>query len=278
MPSTITPVATWTGTIPTPDDGEGATGGGLDGALQPLADREEFLKARLDAGVLKVREFADLTALAAGPGTATGEHAVVPNVGVYRWGAAVAAASPWRVPATGGTWYWVGQDAVFGGAPAAAGGGIVACDAAGKLLGGARPANGILASGSLEIAAGSSQTTTSASFVTLTAGGFGTLALSGGIAGDVVLIDGRIRAFIVSGASGTVGVAVDEAGGGYVEQEVLTSPIKGTSTPGEFHTFCQRYVVTNPGTISLRFTLKSNGADTATIKGYGLIRAVHVRP
>lgn len=64
MPTPITPAATWTAVIPTPDDGEGATGAGLDNMAQPLANREEYLKSVVEGvgpnRIRSVETFADL--------------------------------------------------------------------------------------------------------------------------------------------------------------------------------------------------------------------------
>ncbi len=71
MPTGITPAAVWTALIPTPDDAEGATGAGLDGFAQALANREEYLKALVETtGVKIVRSVASLAALKALTGMA----------------------------------------------------------------------------------------------------------------------------------------------------------------------------------------------------------------
>lgn len=109
MATPITSVATWTDTIPTPDNGDGGTGAGLDAMTQSLANREEYLKSQVDSvGVRRIRSAIDTTALAALAVTGTGDVCVVQGIGVYRYDALGAdpAVDPWIVnSASGGQWF-----------------------------------------------------------------------------------------------------------------------------------------------------------------------------
>lgn len=106
MASPIVPVASWDTVIPTPDDGEVATGPGLDGMAQPLANRGEYLKKVVDVdGVRFIRTAASIGAL---PSSAeNGELRYVLGRGIYR--ASVpdgsAANSPWIIVSGSVRWY-----------------------------------------------------------------------------------------------------------------------------------------------------------------------------
>jgi len=109
MPTPITPVATWTGTIPTPDDGEAATGAGLDGMAQPLADRDEYLKTQVDSiGVRRVRRVTTLGDLRGQVVTGTGDVCYYVGTGFYYYdsGSVTAEDLPWIVESDyGGRWF-----------------------------------------------------------------------------------------------------------------------------------------------------------------------------
>lgn len=108
MPTAITPVATWTGTIPTPDDGEAATGAGLDAMAQPLADRTEYLKAQVDtSGVKRIRKFDTINDMKTSLGASTGDMGYVLGYGIYRYNSAGVGPDdqPWTVEHDlGGLW------------------------------------------------------------------------------------------------------------------------------------------------------------------------------
>lgn len=109
MPTNVIPVATWTGTIPRPDDGEGATGASLAQTAQPLANRSEYLKSQTDSvGVLRIRETGSIDDNLRGTVvTGTGDKCYVKALGLYRYDSAslVAEDLPWVVESDfGGRW------------------------------------------------------------------------------------------------------------------------------------------------------------------------------
>lgn len=109
MGSPITPVAIWETFIPTPDDGEVATGPGLDGAAIPIANRTEYLKSIIEGtGVAFVRSVASVTALQTTSGV-DGEVRAVRGRGLYIASTPDGSAEdlPWIVvnPTTGVRWY-----------------------------------------------------------------------------------------------------------------------------------------------------------------------------
>lgn len=94
MPTALTETATFDASVPTPDDNELATGANFDGAFQPLANRTQYLRAILETtGAKLLRSVADVAALKALTGMASGEVAIVASSDaayVYDSGSALA--------------------------------------------------------------------------------------------------------------------------------------------------------------------------------------------
>ncbi len=111
---TLTPVATY-GSNPTyPEDGvDPETAAGLEVSIQTALNRSELVKTRIDAGVQKVRTVATIAALKGVTGHATGDHAVVKDMGVYEFdGASVATSNDVTVVTPtvgGGRWLLAGR-------------------------------------------------------------------------------------------------------------------------------------------------------------------------
>lgn len=91
MTKILTPSATY-GANPTfPEDGvDPETAAGLEVSVQCALNRAELAKSRLDAGVTKIRTVADIAALKAITGQATGDHAIVKDRGLFEFDAAAA--------------------------------------------------------------------------------------------------------------------------------------------------------------------------------------------
>lgn len=91
MTKVLTPSATY-GANPTfPEDGvDPETAAGLEVSIQCALNRAELAKSRLDAGVTKIRTVADITALKALTGQATGDHAIVKDRGLFEFDSASA--------------------------------------------------------------------------------------------------------------------------------------------------------------------------------------------
>lgn len=69
------------------DDVDPETAGGLEPSIQEALNRAEHGKARLDAGVTRVRTVATVALLKAVTGQTTGDHAVVKDLGLFEFDA-----------------------------------------------------------------------------------------------------------------------------------------------------------------------------------------------
>lgn len=117
MPTPITPVGTWTALIPTPDNGEGATGAGLDGFAQALADRTEYLKAVVDStGPKRIRKVDSLVDLANVTGAVQDDVRNVPGYGLYfAFTGALGDDGVWKVEANDSSVTWLHENSFLKG-------------------------------------------------------------------------------------------------------------------------------------------------------------------
>lgn len=273
MPSTITGTATFSASIPTPDDTEGATGAGLDGMTQPLINNDVYLKAALDAGVKRIQLAANPAALTAlSPSSTDLDIACIPSVGLYVWVAAATttvdgimviggvgappAAGRWLLQAAG--WEIVGG---YGGTPRVAG--IVG----GKISGTYIPNTLVQI---LQAGLGTLNTVyTSTSSLSYTATGtVAGLNVTGALVGDILVADVsygirataggpsfvNARVAVVDGVSGTPATT------GYNESAVYVD-----STTTQWIQRSVTHVVTAAGTSNVRIQILGNGANAELV-------------
>jgi hypothetical protein len=225
VPTILTPTGSYgTDNVSVPVDGDPRNAGSIQPAFQSLLDKTSATKARLDAGVNKVRTVADLTTLKGLTGMATGEHAVVKNLGLYEFdsGSALTVAEPVIVQPTVGGGRWLHVNRSTGVAN-----GFATLDATAKVP--AAQLRGQIVAYNIPFVA-STGTLTSGSPVTLS----GAVAvIAGAVAGDVLL------------ASGAYNITNPTAGNYFKLQYIVT---KGDDTP--ITTIAQALVLNHPSGVT----------------------------
>ena len=119
MPATLTESDSFDSVITVPAGGDDRAAASVVVALQSLANRTKALKATLDGvtgdardGIVRLREAADVTALQAITGMSTGDLALVPSLGLFRYDSASAVSAVGSIVVTpgvgSGRWVWQG--------------------------------------------------------------------------------------------------------------------------------------------------------------------------
>lgn len=116
MPITLSPSGSFgPGTVTGPVGGEARSSASVRTMAQQLLDQTGWLKALVDAGVLKVRSLANVAALKAVAGQATGDHRVVKDLGLFEFDGGSSATSDDVTVVTptvgGGRWLHVNRGA-----------------------------------------------------------------------------------------------------------------------------------------------------------------------
>lgn len=274
MPTNITPVATWTGTIPTPDDTEGATGAGLDGFAQALANREQWLYSVITgSGVTRVQIFADITDMKTSTPAGTGDVGLIPGTGFYYYDSAGVGPDdqPWTVEHdTGGLWTHENADLRDVEFPTLAAGKIAAAQIPNALINQAFTTYG---TPNVDYA-----TTTSGSFADTTA----LVQLTNVEVGDILLVDADIVGFADSTIIGYAQLAYEHNGSTSGDSTTEVRWVNASSTDHQtFHLMARKVVASSfsAGTPHIfKVQIKSNGADTVRLRGTIRMRMLQIRP
>jgi hypothetical protein len=276
MPTILTETATFDATVPTPDDGEGATGAGLDGMAQPLANRTQYLKAKVDAdGVPRIARSADITALKAVTGMVTEDLRYVPGNGLYRFDSASATGEllPWVVQPNAGSGRWHHMlDALRGTNLATLTGGQLEQSSIYQTIATVHAFDAGIGT-TLFSTAGSSF---------ITSGTYGFVDVPNCIASDILIIDAQVT-LTAGGTPPTnftdcrLRVSEDNAGTP-TPVDIGQTRVRAYGAGLHSRSLHARHVITDPGTARIQLAIADDGGSTGGFGNPWSIRCIHVRP